>query len=351
MPAIGRVTSLGQENFSKGHDWCIMVAFRNRDGHGAVVEVLIEHTRSSVLQESPTLMECDVIVVNYNAGELLVECVRSAFNSGASRVIVVDNASQDGSMERLRKAIAHPQLILIQNATNVGFARGCNIGINASTAPILMFLNPDSTIEPSGLTHLHEVLMSSPNIGMVGGLLSNLDGSEQAGGRRVFPTPRRAFIRAFGLSRLAQLYPRLFTDFLLHREPLPSHPVEVEAISGACMMVKRDALTAVGLWDEDYFMHCEDLDLCMRFKLGDWRVLFVPDARVIHDRGACSRSRPVRVEWYKHKGMLRFYRKFFRHKYPGILMLLVTLGVWIRFLAISLYLTKKRVRFTGRTQQ
>jgi GT2 family glycosyltransferase len=129
-------------------------------------------------------------------------------------------------------------------------------------------------------------------------------------------------------------WPTIFFDFHLHKQPLPSGPIEVEAISGALMLVSRAALEDVGPWDEAYFLHCEDLDWCMRFRQKGWRILFVPDAPVIHYQGHSSRARPMFVEWHKHKGMVRFYRKFFSHQYPGFLMGLVGVAVWIRFSAL-----------------
>ncbi len=86
------------------------------------------------------------------------------------------------------------------------------------------------------------------------------------------------------------------------------------------MFVRRKALEEIGPLDEGYFMHCEDLDWCMRFRQAGWEILFVPDTSVLHVKGVCGSSRPVRVEYYKHRGMIRFYRKFFRHQYPGVLM-------------------------------
>jgi len=150
-------------------------------------------------------------------------------------------------------------------------------------------------------------------------------------------------VRAFGLHHLARRWPNLFFDFHLHKQPLPDHPIEVEAISGACMLVKREAVDDVGLWDEGYFLHCEDLDWCMRFRQKGWKIMFVPDARIYHAQGASSRSRRLFVEWHKHKGMLRFYRKFFRDEYPGILMGLVTVGVWMRFGLVASYWTVRRL--------
>lgn len=201
----------------------------------------------------------------------------------------------------------------------------------------LLFLNPDCEPASDALPNLLRSLHEYAEVGMVGGLLLNADGTEQAGGRRAIPTPWRSFVRAFGFSRLSNRWPKLFYDFYLHKQPLPTQNVEVEAISGACMMVKREAVRQVGGWDEGYFLHCEDLDWCMRFRQCGLKILFVPSARVVHALGACSRSRPLFVEWHKHKGMLYFYRKFFRHQYPGVLMWLVTAGVWSRFLVIALY--------------
>jgi len=114
------------------------------------------------------------------------------------------------------------------------------------------------------------------------------------------------------------------------------------------MLVTRKAIEDVWLWDEGYFLHCEDLDYCMRFRANGWKIAFVPDARIVHQQGACSRTRPMFVEWHKHKGMMRFYRKFFYHQYPAVLMVLVALGVWLHFSCVASYYTFKRVaRFLG----
>lgn len=286
------------------------------------------------------------VVVNYNAGSLLTPCVMGMIAQGVGEVVVVDNASSDSSLVMLGKALrGNNRLHVIGSDRNLGFARGCNIGVSASSGDYLLFLNPDAKLEDVALERMLEALKSAPDVGMVGGMLCNPDGTEQAGGRRVLPTPRRAFVRAFGLSSFAKLNPRLFSDFLLHEEPLPSEPIPVEAISGACMLVKREALEHVGLWDEGYFLHCEDLDWCMRFQQKGWKTLFVPRARVTHHRGTCSRSRPMFVEWHKHKGMIRFYRKFFRDKYPGGMMALVTAAVWLRFCLVFGYHTMRPHRW------
>ena len=285
------------------------------------------------------------IIVNYNAGSLLRKCVDALLACPLDiEIIVVDNASSDASLDGLQDL---SQVCVIRNPANVGFAAACNIGVQASSAPFLLFLNPDCFFQPDAIAPLLASLQSGDRVGMVGGLLVNEDGTEQGGGRRAVPTPWRSLVRAFGLQRFANRWPKLFYDFHLHKQPLPDSPIEVEAISGACMLVKRDVMEDVGLWDEGYFLQCEDLDWCMRFRQKGWKILFVPDARISHALGACSQSRRVFVEWHKHKGMLRFYRKFFRHQYPGVMMVLVAAGVWLRFGLAVVYLTARRVCAKG----
>lgn len=289
-----------------------------------------------------------VIIVNYNAGPYLSRCLISC-HAQATEIILVDNASCDDSLEQAIQAIPSDiPLKVIRNHNNLGFARACNQGAAVAEGDSLLFLNPDSELVPEAVSSLLHAANSHPSVGMVGGLLLNADGSEQAGGRRSVPTPWRTFVRAFGLANLAQRYPRLFSDYLLHLTPLPGAAVEVEAISGACMLVPRHALERVGGMDEGYFLHCEDLDWCMRFRAAGFRILFEPGARVTHHKGRCSVGRPFFVEWHKHRGMVRFYRKFFRYQYPGVLMGLVVLGVWLRFCAVVDYLLLKRIWRRGK---
>lgn len=291
---------------------------------------------------TPDRKPVSIVVVNYNAGPLLVDCVCSGLPQVAE-VIIVDNASSDGSMEALAERFpSESRLKMIHSERNLGFAAGCNLGVESAEGPYILFLNPDCILQPGSLQRLVEVLEANPTAGMAGGLLVDPDGAEQGGGRRAVPTPWRSLVRATGLYRFADRWPRLFFDFHLHKQPLPDAPVEVEAVSGALMLVRREAMNDVGPWDEKYFLHCEDLDWCMRFRQKGWKILFVPDAPVVHQKGSCSQSRPVFVEWHKHKGMMRFYRKFFRNQYPGALMWLVAVGIWLRFGLVATYYTAHR---------
>lgn len=277
-----------------------------------------------------------VIIVNFNGGELLTECVRSVLVSTVHvTVYVVDNASQDESLHTLQQAINNDKRVqFIKNTQNLGFASAANLALPHTTGDYLLFLNPDCLIRPDTLAHFVRVMDQNPTAGMAGGLVRNLDGSEQAGCRRSVPTPWRTMVRIFLLDKL---FPnsKHFKNFVLTNQALPDRPIEIEGISGACMFVRRSALEVVGPMDESYFLHCEDLDWFMRFRAQNFGILFIPEIEVVHAKGVCSRRQPIRVLWYKHRGMVRFYRKFFRHQYPFFLLWGVIVAVWVRFAIIT----------------
>ena len=283
-----------------------------------------------------------IIIVNFNGGELLIECVRATLASSVPvEVFVSDNGSSDGSIEFLNQQLDDDRLHCIMNGENLGFAKGSNRVLPMTTGEYLLFLNPDCLIEANTIGHMLKSLDGQTRVGMAGCLIKNPDGSEQAGCRRRVPTPARTLIRVLHLD---VPFPFLREKgMIISHEPLPVKPVDIEALSGAFMFVKREAMEEVGLLDEGYFLHCEDLDWCMRFRQKGWKILFVPDVEVTHAKGICSEGRAVRVEWHKHKGMVRFYRKFFRHQYTLPLMLLVIFSVWGRFMAIVVVANLKRL--------
>lgn len=277
-----------------------------------------------------------VVIVNYNGGRLVAEAVQAVLRSTVPvQVLVCDNGSTDGSLSALRYlARFELRLKLIELERNLGFTRATNVALRQTSGEFLLLLNPDCMVHPDTLERMLKVLDGHPQAGMAGCLIRNPDGSEQVGCRRAVPTPWRSLVRVLHLNKLKPHHPR-FQTFLLNREPLPRGPVPVESISGAFMLVRRQALEQVGLLDEGYFLHCDDLDWCMRFRRAGWQVLFVPEVEVVHFKGGCSGGRTLFVEWHKHKGMVRFYRKFFRHQYPLPLMGLVIAAVWARFAVIA----------------
>jgi GT2 family glycosyltransferase len=258
---------------------------------------------------------CDVVIVNFNTGGFLRDAVESVLRSpSVTHVYVVDNGSTDESLNLLPRDEGD-RLTIIRNGANLGFAAGCNVGLKQATASNILILNPDCQVRDGVIERLITVLRSADRIGMVGPHLLNPDGSEQAGGRRKLPRPSLV----------------LFGAFLLHQDPLPSSPVEVEAISGACMMARREMITDIGPFDEQYFLHVEDLDWCMRAHRAGWKIMFVPDAKVVHQKGVSSQVQPLTVEYYKHKGMVRFYGKLLGDARSRWLLALVAAGVWTRF--------------------
>jgi GT2 family glycosyltransferase len=273
-----------------------------------------------------------VVIVNYNGGKLIEQAVRAVLRSiEPVEVFVSDNGSTDGSLSLLRTlAQGDSRLHVIELGQNLGFTRATNVALRRAAGDHLLLLNPDCIIEPGTIGRMLMAMADNPQAGMAGCLIRNPDGSEQVGCRRAVPTPWRSLVRVLHLNRLRPRHPR-FQTFLLDKDPLPAEPTPLESISGAFMLVRREAMEQVGLLDEGYFLHCDDLDWCMRFRRAGWQILFVPDVEVVHYKGGCSGGKTLFVEWHKHKGMVRFYRKFFRHQYPLPLMGLVVAAVWARF--------------------
>ncbi len=282
------------------------------------------------------------IIVNYNSGAQLTACVTSLLASSVQvKVIVSDNGSQDDSLARLTAFFGDDErLTILRNGANLGFSVGCNKGLPHVAGDYVLFINPDCVVPPDAIRRICAIMDEQPEVGMAGCLIRNLDGSEQAGCRRSVPTPWRSLVRVLRLDRVFPRDPR-FQTFNMKDTPLPPHPVKMEAISGAFMFVRRSALEKVGPLDEHYFLHCEDLDWCMRFTQAGYTIMFVPDVEIMHLKGG-SRASPLFVEWHKHKGMMRFYRIFFRDQYPWAMMLLVMMAVSLRFILMSPFLMFKR---------
>lgn len=284
-----------------------------------------------------------VVIVNFNAGAYLVAAVESVLaQKQAVEIIVVDNNSDDDSIARLRERFSDAEACVVELDANYGFAHACNTGIARARGATLLMLNPDCRMAPKSLGRLKTALESRPDLGMVGPLMVNPDGSEQRGGRRDIPNPWQIFCMILQFHRMMPNHPR-FRGINLHGQPLPDQPVEVQAISGACMLVKRAVVEKVGTLDSDYFLHFEDLDWCLRFANAGFGILFAPRAVVEHTQGVCGRGRVRRVAYHKHRSLLIFLRKNFTQFYPSSFMALVSFAVTVRFaviVAISLFVRR-----------
>lgn len=276
-----------------------------------------------------------VVVVNYNAGPLLTEAVGALLSASFDlEVFVSDNGSTDDSLGLLRaRHGGDPRLLVVENGANLGFARGNNRVLARARAPYVLLLNPDCIVHPETLARLIAFLDATPDAGMAGCIVRNPDGSEQQASRRRIPDPWVGLVRFLPL---AARWPSLAEKRLnLTDEPLPNQPVQVEALSGSFMCVRRSAMEEVGPLDEGYFLHCEDLDWFVRFARAGWKIYLLPDLSVVHHQGTCSRGRRLFVEWHKHLGMLRFFRKFQASDYSPPFRLLVAAGIIARFSALA----------------
>lgn len=277
------------------------------------------------------------IVVNYNTGGLLRDAVDSLLASSVRpAVTVVDNASRDGSIDVLRTdPVYRDAVTLLVNEHNLGFSRANNQALRQASARYYLLLNPDCVLEPEAIRELVAYMDRNPDVGLAGGALKNPDGTLQKTSKRKFPTPWSSLARTLGLHRF-RATEGVMGDFDLARAQVGDGEAEpVEAISGAMMFVRGAALSRVGLLDEGYFMHCEDLDWCKRFWDAGYQVAYVPAAGALHRKGGSGRG--PGVVWHLHRGMLRFYRKHYRHRYPRAFTALVYAGVYARCAVLMLW--------------
>jgi N-acetylglucosaminyl-diphospho-decaprenol L-rhamnosyltransferase len=241
------------------------------------------------------------VVVNYNAGPALVACVASVLaQDPPPELVVVDNASTDGSLEALREA--HPGVRVVRSGGNLGYARAANLGIAATDAPVVAVLNPDTVLGPGTGQALTARFAADAKLGAAGPRLHNPDGS-------VYPSARRipGLVDAVGHGLLLFVWPgNPFTARYRETGADPARPREVDWVSGAAIWLRRAALDDVGGWDERYFMYVEDVDLCWRLRRAGWRVAYEPSGTVEHLLGVSTASRPYRMIAEHHRSLLRF---------------------------------------------
>jgi N-acetylglucosaminyl-diphospho-decaprenol L-rhamnosyltransferase len=259
-------------------------------------------------------VDCSVVIVNYRTDEVLAECLASLTKTAAPlefEVIVVDNGGTlagGGFRERF------PQVRLVENRENVGFARAANQGIRLARGRHVLCLNPDTVVHEGALAAMVAYLDAHPGVGAVGARLLESDGTLQYSCRR-FPGYLTIFFGRYAL--LTRLLPKnaASRDYLYldwdHRSVR-----EVDWVSGACAMVRREVIDTVGGFDEGYFLFVEDMDWCRRIRDRGWLVVYLPDAVVTHHIGASRGQVPPRVVWARHAGMLRYVRKHFGAPWP-----------------------------------
>ena len=271
-------------------------------------------------------VELSIVIVNFNTKKDFKNCLNSLFHSEQFthfEVWVVDNNSSDGSSKMVEEEFAN--VTLIKNDENAGFSRANNLALKQIITPFILLLNPDTIIQDYVFDKTIDFLKSNGDAGMVSCKLVKADGNLDLACRRSFPSAFDGFCRAMGL---AKLFPRSHVFARYNLTYLDENQTnEVDAVNGAFMMVKREAVYEVGLLDEDYFMYMEDLDWCYRFKKNGWKIYYVPDSTVIHLKGQAGKinSRIMTHEFFK--SMELFCKKNYFNHDSNIRMQLVLLGI------------------------
>jgi GT2 family glycosyltransferase len=278
-------------------------------------------------QSTPQL---SVVIVNWNTCEEIRACLKSLLpeNSRLTKeIIVVDNASSDGSVEKIPKEF--PNVYLVANSDNRGYAEGCNQGILLSKADCILVLNPDTVVNENALERMIQSLRERPRAAVVGCALRLADGKVQKSWY-VFPNPFNFFLyhSVFSLffQRLHSLYYEL--QALLG---LKMRAKRVDWLMGSCLLMRRTAVEDIGLFDPEYFMYCEDTDWCCRAAKAGWRAYYVPDAALthLHRRSSAQRKHFTLVRLFT--SLRRFYGKYNSSASQSALKYAVTLDMLVRF--------------------
>ncbi|MCF6221925.1 MAG: glycosyltransferase family 2 protein [Robiginitomaculum sp.] len=259
-----------------------------------------------------------IVMVSYYTGPSLMESVPAVLaDPDILELIIVDNGNTVSARQRLWALTKDERRIrLVQGHGNIGFGRACNYGAKLAKGDYILFLNPDAVIEKGTAMTLAECGDSLTRPWIAGGNLQTVNGVEQRGSRRSALTPMAAVVSFTPLHKLPG-----FKSIHLEHMPLPDTPVEMPIVSGACLMVDRESFDMLGGFDERYFLHVEDIDICRRAKLSGGDVFFVPDAKVMH-YGSTSRARIVRVESNKFRGFVRYFWDYTSHWWSKTLLVL-----------------------------
>src|SRR5690242_4316060 len=273
-----------------------------------------------------------IIVVSADSGAGLRECVARALASSVStEIILVDNASGDGIPRELaREYASDPRVRVMFNDANLGFGPAVNRGAKLASADALLILNPDCMLEPNTIERMREIESAHPHAGVIGAVVCDANGEPDPASRRRDPLLRRSLMSLSGLAK-REAHSSGYAGINVPG-PMPDEVIEAENVSGALMLIPREAFERLGGFDESYFLHCEDLDLCRRARDAGFEVLLAGNVHVLHGKGGSSRHRPVFVSRHKHRGMWRWFRKFDPEARRPLVAATVWLGIWVHFL-------------------
>ncbi|MBR0180526.1 MAG: glycosyltransferase family 2 protein [Prevotella sp.] len=277
-------------------------------------------------------MKLSVVIVNYNVRLLLEECIRSvekALDGIEGDIFVVDNNSSDGSVEYIRERF--PEVHLIANKENSGFARANNQAIRMTDAEYILLLNPDTVVYENTLRGCLDFMDAHPEAGGAGVRMLTREGDAAPESRRAVPTPWVAFLKMMGFTR---------RYYMSH---LPwDKPGRIEVVSGAFCLLRHKALDEIGLLDEDFFMYGEDIDLSFRLLKGGWQNWYLP-YDIIHYKGESTQKSSFRYVHVFYQAMLIFFRKHYAHL-SFIISLPIQTAIYFRALMALMQMTGEKFR-------
>jgi len=270
-------------------------------------------------------VELSIVIVSHNVRENLRQCLKGlAIEPDFYEVLVVDNHSQDGTIQMLEKE--YPWVGLIKNQVNLGFSRAANQGMKLWSGDFILLLNPDTLANPADLRPMLEYLRQNRRVGILGCQILDTKGERQFSGRS-FPGFNTSF--SSNQSILNRILPNNpWSKSYLGKELNLDAPGEVDWVSGSCLLLKREMLKQTGLLDERFFMYVEDVDLCKRARENSWKVVYFPQVKIIHSNGRSVRKRKLKMLAEHHKSMYYYFTKHYGHQ--KIFVGLVYLGVWLR---------------------
>lgn len=296
---------------------------------------------AACLMSEKIFMKLSVVIVNYNVEHFLEQClysVRRAMKGVEGEVYVVDNNSVDGSLKML--ADKFPEVNVIANKVNVGFAKANNQAIRISSGEYVLLLNPDTVVEDDTFTMTIAFMDSHPDAGGLGVKMVDGKGQFLPESKRGLPTPMTAFYKIFGLSKLFP-HSRRFAQY--HLGYLPENETNpVDILAGAFMLMRRETLDKCGLLDETFFMYGEDIDLSYRITLAGYKNYYFPETRIIHYKGESTKKTSVNYVLVFYKAMEIFAKKHFAKKRAHLFSLIINLAIYFRaFLAlVSQFISK-----------
>lgn len=260
--------------------------------------------------EAEKVSTVSALVVSYNTGEVLFDCLAALHGDPAiSEIVLVNNGNPVEVLERVEDAYgANGRIKIVGNGDNRGFAAGVNLGASQASGDWFLIVNPDAVLQPGSVEALQAALAGVADPAIAGGRIFGADGKEQRGGRRRRLTMRSAAATFLGMGWLGAIHPG-FVNINRNDEPAPSGPVPMDAVSGALMFISRGSFERLGGFDEGYFLHVEDLDICRRAEADGGSVIYTPLASALHVGGS-SDAPAIEVERHKGAGLNRYFRKF-----------------------------------------